>query len=335
MITQPSVALAIVGSNITAIAAELVAETAGYDRVLAISRRGSLTSLEIVMNGDPWGARLKKLGWMRARKVIDEFYAEISVIVKGEAYDCFIHHSTDPFSQLLSSHPLCRNYHYIEEGFTALIGGRFGRPKKYPMKEWVWKQKSRILYGGLIDRSRPFFDIRCSNFGYAYALSKDAFGGFPRRVQLPFVEMAANLAVPADINIFLDSQYLIGNCTADDYIQALIECLTALIQTRSSVAIKFHPNEKNSDSKARMIKLIESLDNVSEVIELPQSFIGERMCFEPHAKIIVGTTALGFYLGERKFETYSFVGRLVGKSQRFDRVIEEIPEGFWRVVKKG
>ncbi len=330
---QPFVALAIVGSNTTAIAAELVAVTAGYQRVLAITRRSSHTSLPVVMDGDAWGKRLKRLGLLGARKVIDEFYAEITALVAGETYDCFIHHSTDPFSQLLSSHPLCRSYHYIEEGFTALIGGRFGRPKEHPVKEFIWNIKSWLFYQGLINRSRPFFDTSGPKYGHAYALSTDAFSGFPGRVQLPFNGMTTELVVPAMVNIFLDSQYLVGNCTADDYAQSLIACLAGVVEFRSSVAIKFHPNERDKQRKAEIIAMIGSLDNVSSVVELPQTFVGERMSFNPQSKIVVGTTALGYYLGERGFETYSFSRRIAVKSPRFARVMAQIPQGFWRVCK--
>lgn len=330
---QPRLALAIVGSHTTAIAAEIAAETLGYEKVTAIIRRDSITTLPVAMDGEAWAKRLKKLPWIGARKEIHAFLDHIESLVGGEPYDCFIHHSTDPFSQLLAGHRLCRRYFYLEEGFTALIGGKFGRPKKRPFRKLGWKLRSRLFYGGMIDRYRDFFEVDSPKYGGACALSRNAFLGFPGRIQLAAASVEAATPPPAETILFLDSQYFLGNCTTADYITALTGCLAAVLKGSSSVAIKFHPGERDEARKQQILAAVREVGRVHHLTELPPSFIGERMAFDPEVNIIVGTSAIGFYLGGRGFRTFTFAPRLVPSSPRFARVMAGIPAEFLEVCQ--
>jgi hypothetical protein len=329
------IALAIVGSNLTAIAAELAAETSQWKEVLAITRRDCLTSLPVVMDGGPWAEKLRNAGIYRLRRLITAFEDHITAMVDQKPFDCLIHHSTDRFSQLLASHPLCRRFYYIEEGFTALIGDKFGRPKKRRLRKALWRLESSLFYGQRVDRSRSFFDVNASNYGGCYALSPCSFKGFPGRVQLPFQDVSMGIEAPADTIVFLDSQYLIGNCTMDAYAQALTECLSSLPGRPFSLALKFHPNERDLSRKASVLNAVASIPAVSSVVELPATFIGERISQDPGTRIVVGTSAIGFYLGERGFPTFTFAPRLASTSPKFAAVMNGIPPDFLRVCQPG
>lgn len=331
--SQPRLALAIVGSHTTAIAAEIAVETLGYGKPMAIIRRGSITTLPVAMDGEAWAKRLKKLPWIGARKEIQAFLDHIESMVGGEPYDCFIHHSTDPFSQLLAGHRLCRRYFYLEEGFTALLGGKFGRPKKRPFRKLGWKLRSRLFYGGKVDRYRDFFEVDSPKYGGACALSKNAFVGFPGRIQLPADHVEAASPPPAKTILFLDSQYFLGNCSTADYIAALTGCLAAVLKAPSSAAIKFHPGERDEARKRQIIAAVQAVGQIRDLTELPASFVGERMAFDPQVNIIVGTSAIGFYLGGRGFRTFTFAPRLIPASPRFARVMAGIPAGFLEVCQ--
>ena len=333
MASNPEIALAIVGSHTTAIAAELVAELEIYPEFLAICRRGATTSLPVALNGDEWGGRLKHPGYLGAGKLIREFLDEITGMTGGRRFDCFIHHSKDPFSQLLSDHPLCRKYFYIEEGFTALTGGTFGRPKKRPMRKLMWNLRSRIFYKGRINRYRNFFDTSAPNYGGVFALSKGGFKNFPGRVQLESRHLSLAIPLPSPLMIFLDSQYFLGNCTEEAYVGALCESLRVIAGARASAAIKFHPAESDPERKQRIMEAVRSLGGINDLIELPASFVGERVEFSADATVVVGTSALGLYLGERGFQTFTFAPRIAPSSAKYAKVLEGIPEEFREVCR--
>jgi hypothetical protein len=330
---KPRIALAIVGSHTTAIAAELVAGLRSYPEFLAISRRGATTSLPVALNGDLWGERLKSPGYLGAEKLIEGFIEEVSHLTIGRPFDAFIHHSKDPFSQLLSNHPLCNRYFYLEEGFTALTGGTFGRVKKRPLKKLLWNMRSRIFYQGRINRYRDFFDIHSPKYGGVFALSKGGFKGFPGRVLLESQHLAQAIPLPAPLVIFLDSQYFLGNCSEESYTNALCESLRVIAADSSSTAIKFHPAERDSARKQRILEAVRTLPEIHQLSELPASFVGERMEFHVDAKVVVGTSAIGLYLGERGFRTFTFAPRIAATSPKFSKVLETIPREFREICQ--
>jgi len=332
--SKSEIALAIVGSHTTAIAAELVAELGIYAEFAVISRRGATSALPVVLNGDEWGKRLKHLSLFGASKRIQGFLDEISALTDRRAFDCFIHHSKDPISQLLSEHPLCRRFFYIEEGFTALTGGTFGRPKKRPLQKLIWNIRSRMFYKGRINRYRDFFDTSAPNYGGVYAISKGGFKNFPGRVQLQPLSVSLAIPLPALLIIFLDSQYLLGNCTEEAYVTAVCDSLRVIADTGTSAAIKFHPAETDPARKQRITKAIRGLEQINDLVELPASFIGERMKFNAAAKILVGTSAIGLYLGERGFRTFTFAPRIALASANYAKVVEGIPHEFLEVCQK-
>jgi len=330
---NPQIALAIVGSHTTAIAAELVAELGIYPEFLAICRRGATTSLPVALNGDEWGKLLKHPCYLGAGKLIRGFLDEMGGLTGGRSFDCFIHHSKDPFSQLLSNHPLCRNYFYIEEGFTALTGGAFGWPKKRRLQKLVWNLRSRIFYQGSINRHRDFFDTSAPKYGGVFALSKGGFKNFPGRVQLNPWGVTLAIPLPASLVIFLDSQYLLKNCTEEDYVTALCDSLRVIAGSGKSAAIKFHPAERDQARKQRVMKAVRALGEIDTLIELPASFVGERMEFSADAMVVVGTSAIGLYLGERGFQTFTFAPRIAPTSAKYAKVMGEIPREFREVCR--
>ena len=326
--SRGSLALAIAGSNLTAIAAELVAATGTYDDVWAITPQKISTTLPVVMEGDQWARRLKQLGWFGANRSIREFEEHITSLTGGRTYDCLLHHSKDPFSQLLSSHPLCRKFYYVEEGLTALIGGPLGRSLPRRSKQLLWRLKSTLFYDGRIDKYRAFFDLRASNYGGVYALSRNAFKDYPGRIQLPTASLAASHPVPAEVVIFLDSHYFRGNCPADDYLSALTACLTAILDHRATAAIKFHPAEQDARRKDRIMQAVAALACIADLRELPADFIGERMTCTPDTKVVVGTTALGLFLAEQGAQTFTFAPRLAASSERYAHLLRQLPPEF-------
>lgn len=323
-----SLALAITGSNLTAIAAELVAATGAYGEVWAINPLKTPTTLPVVMEGTHWDHRLKTLGWFGAKRHIRAFEEHIAALTGGRTYDCLLHHSTDPFSQLLSGHPLCRKFFYIEEGLTALIGGPLGRGKPRPTKQLLWRLKSSLFYAGRIDKYRAFFDLQAANYGGVYALSRNAFKDYPGRVQLPTASLVANVPAPAEVVIFLDSHYFRGNCAADDYLLALTGCLSTILDHRATAAIKFHPAECDVQRKARIMQAVAALAQVADLRELPPDFIGERMACAPDTKVVVGTTSLGLFLAEQGGQTFTFAPRLATSSDRYARLLRQLPPEF-------
>ena len=331
--SQPDVALAITSSNLTAIMAELVAGIAGYGQVLAITWGKTATTLPAVMEGDLWEQRLKQAGWVGAKRQIRAFEEHVAALTDGRAYDCLLHHSKSPVSQLLSSHPLCRKFFYLEEGLTALIGGPLGRGKPRPAKKFLWLLKSILCDAGRIDKYREFYDLRAPNYGGAYALSRSAFMDYPGRVQLPTAALVATHPAPAEVVVFLDSQYFRGNCLVDDYVLAMTGCLTAILDRRSTVAIKFHPAERDAERKAMIMQAVAAIAQVGDLRELPPDFIGERMACNRDTKVVVGTTAVALYLAEQGARAFSFAPRLATSSARYAHLMRQLPPEFLRLCQ--
>ncbi|MFT4176370.1 MAG: hypothetical protein QM627_06905 [Luteolibacter sp.] len=327
------VAILMVGSTVTAIASELVADLGGYEEVLTIVRRGASTRLPKFPGGSELVDSMKYLKNFGARPKIEECLEKITEIVDGRPFDCFIHHSTAIFAQVLSSHPLCRKYFYLEEGITAMLGGQFGRPKKRHLKRWLWHLRSRVFFSGRVDKYRPFFDTESPKYGGACALTKPAFKGFPRRIQLPYERMDATVPPPAEIVIFLDSQYIQGACQVGSYLAALTSALAALPGGKTSAAVKFHPAEKDATRRKRIFDAIRSVETIDSLIELPAGFSGERMILDPSVKIVVGTSAAGFYIGERGFPAFTFARRIVELEPSFKKIADGLPPSFLDVCR--
>lgn len=327
------VAILMVGSTVTAIAAELAVEMGGYEKVMAIVRRGSSTSLPEMPGGSELVDSMKFLKDFGARPKIEKCLAEITSLVGGKPFDCFIHHSTAIFAQVISSHPLCRKYFYLEEGITAMLGGRFGRPKKRRLKSGLWGLRSWLFFGGRVDKYRPFFDVESPKYGGACAVTKPAFKGFPKRIQLPYESMEATVPVPAEIIIFLDSQYVQGACSIESYITALTESLAAMPGGKATAAIKFHPAEKDSARRQRILEAVMSVEKILSLAELPADFAGERMILDPSSKVLVGTSAAGFYIGERGFPTFTFAKRIPTMDPSFGKVLASLPPAFLEVCR--
>jgi hypothetical protein len=226
---------------------------------------------------------------------------------------------------------LCRRFFYIEEGFTALTGTTFGRPRRRPLQKLIWNLKSKLFYGGRINRYRDFFDTHATNYGGVYALSKSAFKDFPARIQLSSSHVSMPSPLPAGLMVFLDSQYIIGNISEEAYTKALVDCLSHVIGGETSAAVKFHPGEKDFERKSRIIRAIETIQGITGLKEIPPEYVAERMVFDENAKVVVGTSAIGLYLGSRGFQTYTFAPRLVPTSERFAKVFQQIPAEFLEV----
>jgi hypothetical protein len=152
-------------------------------------------------------------------------------------------------------------------------------------------------------------------------------------MQLPYDSLIATTPVPAGVMIFLDSQYLQGSCTTENYITALTDCLANIVQSPSTAAIKFHPGEKNPERKSQIMDAIRAVQSITSLIELPTDYIAERMIFDPQIKAVVGTSALGFYIGERGFQTFTFSTRLAKTSPKYAKILEQLPPQFLEVCQ--
>lgn len=324
----PPLALAVIGSNLTAVVAESVAATTRYREFRAITRRATRTSLPVATAGDEWAAKLKQLPWLRARRDIAAFRQHIHDLTNGRPFDAFLHHSVDPYSQLLAGHPLCRRYFYLEEGFTSLVGGKFGPPKHVACKRLLWLIKSSLVYAGAVRKYAAFHDLTSPKYGGVYALSKDAFQGFPGRVQLPPRSAAAEATIAERVLVVLDSHYLIGNCAVDDYLGVMVGELAKLLDETADVAVKFHPRDTDAARRRMIVERIASVPRVRGVRVLPNEFVGERMGFDANVKVLVGTSALGYYLADAGFETHTFAPALAQRVPRFQPVADLLPQAF-------
>ncbi|MFT4176368.1 MAG: hypothetical protein QM627_06895 [Luteolibacter sp.] len=135
------------------------------------------------------------------------------------------------------------------------------------------------------------------------------FKDFPGRIQLSLADLPAGEVVSEDIVVFLDAQY-VGKHIEEDYIRALLGCLESLIDGPSSVALKFHPLETDPARKERFLLAVRNLGGVTGIVELLPSFVAERMVADHPIKAVIGTSAIGIYLGGMGFPTYTFAHRI-------------------------
>jgi len=298
-----------------------------------------MTTLPLAGDGEKLEAQFRPKGLLQGFQCIRSFDAYFSNLSEGKPFDVLICHSYDSFSQLLITHPLCRKFFYIEEGLTASVGKQMGRPTNgfTPLKRSIWRVKSRLFYQGRITKySSHFYDTRKAKYGGVYALSPSAFIGFPGRIQLDFQNLPSNgEALKADLLILLDSQYFIGACRAEEYKQALLECVRNIAEEGDIIAVKFHPAEKNVVRKMDLKAALLSIPGISSLHELPGEFIAERMPYSSDVTVIVGTTALGLYMGNRGFRTVTFARRLVPFSEKIAAFINDIPQPFFAVCEEG
>lgn len=335
----PTLAFAVINSNITAIAAEMAAARHPDATFMAISRRGCKTTLPLAGDGEQLELQFRPKGILQGFQCIRTFDAYFSNLAEGKPFDVLICHSSDPLSQLLITHPLCRKFFYIEEGLTASVGKRMGRPHNgfTVLKRSLWRVKSHLFYQGRIAKYSPYFyDTRKAKYGGVYALSPSAFIGFPGRIQLDFRNLpATGEALKADLMILLDSQYFIGACHYEEYKQALLACVRNMAADGDIIALKFHPAEKTIERKMDLKTALLSIPGIASLHELPGEFIAERMPYSKDVTVIVGTTALGLYMGNRGFRTVTFARRLAPFSEKIAAFINDIPEPFFAVCEEG
>lgn|GEM_PF-2871161 len=334
-----SLTFAVINSNITAIAAEMAAALHPDATFMAIPRRGCTTTLPLAGDGEKLELQFRPNGILESFQRISAFDAYFSHLSEGRPFDVLICHSYDPLSQLLITHPLCHKFFYIEEGLTASVGKRMGRPSNgfTALKRSLWKVKSRIFYQDRITKySSHFYDTRKAKYGGVYALSQSAFIGFPGRIQLDFRNLPpTGDSLKADLLILLDSQYFIGGCHYEEYKQALLACVRNIADEGDAIAVKFHPAEKAIERRMDLKAALLSIPGISSLHELPGEFIAERMPYNSDVTVIVGTTALGLYMGNRGFRTVTFARRLAPFSENIAAFINDIPQSFFAVCEEG
>jgi len=49
--------------------------------------------------------------------------------------------------------------------------------------------------------------------------------------------------------------------------------------------------------------------------------------------VVVGTSAIGLYLGERGFQTFTFAPRIARNSERYAKIVGEIPREFREICQ--
>lgn len=323
--------IAMVGSNITSIAAELVAAEFSITHIKAITRRGCATSLEILCDGDAWSRNISAASAFRAMEEINRFDRFIQSAVAGRHFACLLSHSSDILSQLLISHPLCDAFYYIEEGLTSITGGKIGIQRNRPVKKIVNRFKCQAFYGGRMNRHSELYLPEHPKYDGCFALTTYGFNGFPRRKQLSMNQLQPLEKTGADIVVLLDSHYIIGNCNLEEYIASLHDVTAELIHGEKRIAVKFHPNENDPDRKHQIIRALSEFNHPTTVSELPAGFVAERLDYHEETLIVVGASSLGLYLSQRGFKTVSFARHLAAHSARFSQVATSLPEVFLRL----
>lgn len=297
-------------------------------------------------NFDPQCFRLnynsKKLSlWRRptlifaTRRIIRKIDSQITAAVQNRQFNYYTYGLKRPISTLISSHPLCQSLSVFEEGLAAYRSSILinALRKDRMVDDFLLKlfYFSRELRG-----AKYFYDP--DMYLQAYALTKGAMRGFPRRIQLDLFgilsELGENIGQIGRRPEKNAAVFVLSPLRNEDYItfDATLQAIRFAALKEYPIYLKLHPvNDGHQEHWKKLLIHRLNLRSDNKVSFLPASYSLEILAARrPDLNFCVNNSSVGIYASELGAAVYDYSFYCTDKNLLSDiitmRSLEEIPE---------
>ncbi|GAA5495478.1 hypothetical protein Rhal01_01653 [Rubritalea halochordaticola] len=229
----------------------------------------------------------------RAYRKAKENLAEMLCRYAPDGYEVALPHANQIIYQEIISHPLCRGYYLLEEGFTSMNWRHYNQRKLTWEKALKYRLRSMVT-GSRFDSRRPMFDIDDQLYRGCFTVSGAAFKSVASRVDVSSGLAASNgegQKRGRRIYAVLDSCYCNQGVAWDGYREALVRAIQSSPSSDEPVMIKFHfADTKRAERFAELQQRIHSRE-----IELLDSGFCIEDALGREDLVLFGLSSLGHY----------------------------------------
>ncbi|SHI84619.1 hypothetical protein SAMN02745181_1025 [Rubritalea squalenifaciens DSM 18772] len=244
----------------------------------------------------------------RAYRKAKEDLTEMLCRYAPDGYEVALPHANQIIYQEIISHPLCRGYYLLEEGFTSMNWRHYNQRKLTWEKALKYRLRSMVT-GSRFDSRRPMFDMDDQLYRGCFTVSDSAFKNVGGRRDVS--EGLATLGNRGDdakrrVYVVLDSSYCNQGISWENYRDALVQVLNR--SDREEVMVKFH------FADARRVERFGELQKALKLRKL--ALLDSCYCIEDALMredlVLFGLSSLGYYAQLLGCEVETFCHKIQG-----------------------
>ncbi len=263
--------------------------------------------------------------WKNWRKLknIDNWINELTA---KQAFHFYTPQSGMNVFYLITSHPLCKGFSYIEEGLAS-----YKRFKQIKNPKANSKLRDLLYYINFKGRSKSvkhFFDLDHPKLLDSYGLSELSFPDLKKKqiIEKPFKNNKLNTKAEAENILILGPYIEFGEIKKEILLEALGELFDWMFQIKiDALNIKFHPAQDESISINPILDLFSSYKNKINFNILEDHFILEKYAFENKVDFYIVISSLAIYANVSGNKVYSIAERIASKQSNYQKHIDSMP----------
>jgi hypothetical protein len=250
--------------------------------------------------------------------------------VGGDPFHLYVPQTMERWIQIARSHPACAGFSLLEEGLYSYCTPAEIARTLPPMRHRRW---DRIGYGGRV-RAASFFEPGHTR---AYAVTDEAFPGFPHRTVLPDAIPPAPHALAGGIDdvLVLDGLASQRRLRLDGLLDAL-ERLCDTLRERGVARLhyKLHPAQAGTPEAAAIERALGGAGPALETLPLPPGLALESVArARPDSRWYVNLSSVGLYAALFGCSVESFARWIAEREPAFAEHVARTPQAFVRRVR--
>lgn len=222
---------------------------------------------------------------------------ELEDLLKGESCEFYVSQTWHDASHLVISHPLCRGFSYLEEGWTSYY--EFGAvARAYPTKvrSLCAQILRRTLFRNRLPPEQTFFH---RGYQHVYGFTEHSFPNWANRVVLGLPEsfrpLPGSSPKTSPVLVF-DALVELGKTSFDAVSHAVAKLLDALRAAgEPRLRYKFHGAQTETTSKSGLRNLFALHKEYLSIEELPAETALEAMVSAEDFSMYIFNSAAGLY----------------------------------------
>lgn len=288
-------------------------------------------SLEFPYTHYPIDSFKVNLLFWKSRSKVAELDSWIDSICNGQDFIFYTPQSGMNIFYLISSHPKCNGFAYIEEGLGSYK--YFEQIKNKKKESWL----RNLLYDLNFKKRAPsvkhFFDLNHPKYLGCYAIGKEAFPDLKNKIvlQLPFEQKDATSNYE---NVIVLGPYIeYGEVPQAAFLAAYQETIEWLIDKGiQSAHIKHHPAQDKLQSIEPINKINQRFLNQIKITTIEKNVVLENIALNTNANFYLVLGSIGIYADITGNKVYSFAHKIVAKDPTFQDYLDVVPDFYLKKI---
>jgi hypothetical protein len=269
------------------------------------------------------------------RRGLKERDNEITELMDGETYHCYISHTYYDFARLIVTHPKCSGFSYMEEGLTS-----YYQPGEIAKAYTPWSFPGRVkllrklFFGRRLEDKIGFF---ADDYEVCYGFTEESFPGWRDKVAIGIDKLFPTIKKDKPDHppvLVFDALVELGMTTADLLCEAIDQFFQVCKKKGdTTIYFKFHPGQNEEQS----IKVIR--EAMARHPELNLHQLAKEVCLEDlftdyHLKVFVFNSASGLYAALVGQEVASLNPLLESVDPSYRKSSQALPEIYNHLVSR-